>query len=119
MQTDGEQRLGAADNGNTTERINASLASHGDGIDMDVPAKLLESHEVYRGAIFRVEDTLIGLTTTSGSMVAIRRQVLRHAPCVVMLVHDTATDRYLIEREYRIGNDSFAYGLPAGLMDKG
>lgn len=119
MQTDGEQRLGAADNGNTTERINASLASHGDGIDMNVPAKLLESHEVYRGAIFRVEDTLIGLTTTSGSMVTIRRQVLRHAPCVVMLVHDTATDRYLIEREYRIGNDSFAYGLPAGLMDKG
>ncbi|WP_236028211.1 NUDIX hydrolase [Bifidobacterium pongonis] len=86
---------------------------------MSVPAKLLESREVYRGAIFRVEDTVVGLTTTGGELVRIRRQVLRHAPCVVMLVHDTATDRYLIEREYRIGNDSFAYGLPAGLMDDG
>lgn len=103
----------------TGSAVDARLAAHGDGIDMSVPAKLLESHEVYRGAIFRVEDTVVGLTTTSGELVRIRRQVLRHAPCVVMLVHDTLTDRYLIEREYRIGNDSFAYGLPAGLMDDG
>lgn len=119
MQAGSENHSGTAGEGSTTERINANLVSHGDGIDMSVPAKLLESREVYRGAIFRVEDTLIGLTTTSGDMVTIRRQVLRHAPCVVMLVHDTAADRYLIEREYRIGNDSFAYGLPAGLMDEG
>lgn len=45
--------------------------------------------------------------------------MLRHAPCVVMLVHDMSTDRYLIEREYRAGSDMFAYGLPAGLMDEG
>ena len=49
----------------------------------------------------------------------IRRQVMRHAPCVVMLVHDCANDLYLIEREYRIGCDAFAYGLPAGLIDGG
>lgn len=46
-------------------------------------------------------------------------QVMRHAPCVVMLVHDCANDRYLIEREYRVGCDAFAYGLPAGLIDGG
>ena len=105
--------------GETSAQVDARLAAHGDDIDMNVPGRILERREVYRGAIFRVEDTLVGLTTTSGGMVTIRRQVLRHAPCVVMLVHDTATDRYLIEREYRIGNDSFAYGLPAGLMDDG
>lgn len=114
------ERNGQAKGATTTgSAVDARLAAHGDGIDMSVPAKLLESHEVYRGAIFRVEDTVVGLTTTSGELVRIRRQVLRHAPCVVMLVHDTLTDRYLIEREYRIGNDSFAYGLPAGLMDDG
>lgn len=36
-----------------------------------------------------------------------------------MLVHDCANDLYLIEREYRIGCDAFAYGLPAGLIDGG
>ena len=54
-----------------------------------------------------------------GGLTVIRRQVMRHAPCVVMLVHDCANDRYLIEREYRIGCDAFAYGLPAGLIDGG
>ena len=49
----------------------------------------------------------------------IRRQVMRHAPCVVMLVHDCAQDLYLVEREYRVGCDAFAYGLPAGLIDDG
>lgn len=95
------------------------LDASSDGIDMNVPAKVLERREVYRGAIFHVEDMTIGLTTNGGGVVPIRRQVLRHAPCVVMLVHDTATDRYLIEREYRAGSDIFAYGLPAGLMDDG
>ena len=36
-----------------------------------------------------------------------------------MLVHDEARDLYLLEREYRVGSDLFAYGLPAGLMDDG
>ncbi|KFJ01019.1 NUDIX hydrolase [Bifidobacterium stellenboschense] len=95
------------------------LDASSDGIDMNVPAKVIERREVYRGAIFHVEDMTIGLTTNGGGVVPIRRQVLRHAPCVVMLVHDVATDRYLIEREYRAGSDIFAYGLPAGLMDDG
>ena len=61
----------------------------------------------------------IALTDKQGKEHEIGRQVLRHAPCVVMLVHDMSTDRYLIEREYRAGSDMFAYGLPAGLMDEG
>lgn len=97
----------------------ASLDASSDGIDMNVPARVLDSREVYRGAIFSVDDMTIGLTTNAGGVVRIRRQVLRHAPCVVMLVHDTAADRYLVEREYRAGSDIFAYGLPAGLMDEG
>ncbi|KAA8817499.1 NUDIX hydrolase [Bifidobacterium callitrichos] len=96
-----------------------ALDASSDGIDMNTPAMVIDSREVYRGAIFHVDDMTIGLTTNTGGLVRIRRQVLRHAPCVVMLVHDTTTDRYLIEREYRAGSDIFAYGLPAGLMDSG
>lgn len=59
------------------------------------------------------------MTDKGGEEHEISRQVLRHAPCVVMLVHDMSNDRYLIEREYRAGSDMFAYGLPAGLMDEG
>ena len=61
----------------------------------------------------------IALQTRDGGQTVIRRQVMRHAPCVVMLVHDCAQDLYLVEREYRVGCDAFAYGLPAGLIDDG
>ncbi|MBT1180488.1 NUDIX hydrolase [Bifidobacterium sp. CP2] len=102
-----------------TDAVPRTLDASSDGIDMDVPAIVLDSREVYRGAIFHVDDMTIGLTRNDGGLTRIRRQVLRHAPCVVMLVHDVATDRYLIEREYRAGSDIYAYGLPAGLMDDG
>ncbi|QOL35471.1 NUDIX hydrolase [Bifidobacterium lemurum] len=88
-------------------------------IDMTVPAVVESSETVYRGAVFRIDDMTIALTDRRGGRHTIRRQVMRHAPCVVLLVHDTATDRYLLEREYRAGSDLFAYGLPAGLMDGG
>ena len=81
---------------------------------MDVPAKVISSETVYTGRIFHVDDMRIALTDKQGKEHEIGRQVLRHAPCVVMLVHDMSTDRYLIEREYRAGSDMFAYGLPAG-----
>lgn len=90
-----------------------------DGIDMTVPAVVESSETVYRGAVFRVDDMTIALADRRGGRHMIRRQVMRHAPCVVLLVHDTAADRYLLEREYRAGSDLFAYGLPAGLMDDG
>ena len=80
---------------------------------------MISSETVYPGRIFHVDDMLIALTDKQGKEHEIGRQVLRHAPCVVMLVHDMSTDRYLIEREYRAGSDMFAYGLPAGLMDEG
>ncbi|MBT1161190.1 MULTISPECIES: NUDIX hydrolase [Bifidobacterium] len=90
-----------------------------DIIDMNAPVEVRSRETVYRGAIFTVEDMTIALRRRDGGTVDIRRQVLRHAPCVVMLVHDTTTDRYLVEREYRVGSDRFAYGIPAGLMDAG
>nr|WP_241520178.1 NUDIX hydrolase [Bifidobacterium catulorum] len=83
-------------------------------------APVTESSEtVYSGAIFHVEDRVIRLTQNDGGAVRIRRQIMRHAPCVVMLVHDCANDRYLLEREYRVGPDMYAFGVPAGLMDDG
>jgi ADP-ribose pyrophosphatase len=107
---------GAASSANDVETL---LNASSDGVDMTVPAELLSSEQVYKGAIFSVDDTRIALRMRDGGQTVIRRQVMRHAPCVVMLVHDCGNDLYLVEREYRIGCDAFAYGLPAGLIDSG
>jgi dinuclear metal center YbgI/SA1388 family protein len=94
-------------------------AVQGTRIDMDKPAQIIGTKKVYQGAIFSVEDRAVLLSTHEGEPVALRRQVVCHAPSVVMLVHDTANDRYLAEREYRAGSNVFAYGIPAGLIDPG
>ena len=99
--------------------MDMSLNESSDGVDMTRPATVLSREHVYQGAIFGVEDMRIALQTRDGGQTVIRRQVMRHAPCVVMLVHDCAQDLYLVEREYRVGCDAFAYGLPAGLIDDG
>ena len=95
------------------------LDASSDGVDMNGAVTIASTTTVFRGPIFTVDDVELDLPLVSGGTTRIRRQIIRHAPCVVMLVHDVPGDRYLIEREYRIGSDRFAYGLPAGLMDKG
>ena len=102
-----------------TTSMDMSLNESSDGVDMTRTATVLSREHVYQGAIFGVEDMRIALQTRDGGQTVIRRQVMRHAPCVVMLVHDCAQDLYLVEREYRVGCDAFAYGLPAGLIDDG
>ena len=99
--------------------VDVSLAVSSDGVDMSKPATVLSSDHVYQGAIFGVEDMKIALPMHDGGRTVIRRQVMRHAPCVVMLVHDCVKDLYLLEREYRVGCNAFTYGLPAGLIDEG
>ena len=100
-------------------RLDHKLNASSDGIDMDVPAKVISSETVYtrahlpRGRHAHRSDRQAGQGTRD------RPPGAASAPCVVMLVHDMSTDRYLIEREYRAGSDMFAYGLPAGLMDEG
>lgn len=91
----------------------------GTRIDMDESAQITGSKKVYQGFVFSVEDRGVLLPAHEGEPVAIRRQVVCHAPSVVLLVHDTANDRYLAEREYRAGSNGFAYGIPAGLIDPG
>lgn len=108
----------------TDSELDRALEASTDGVDMEGRVEVLERETVYTGAVFHVEDMTLRLPArdADGRPVpgpVIRRQVLRHAPCVVMLAHDTATDRYLVEREYRVGCDRFAYGIPAGLMDEG
>ena len=100
-------------------QVDVLLDESSDGVDMSGMVTVLDSRHVYQGAIFGVDDLRIALPMRDGGQTVIRRQVMRHAPCVVMLVHDCANDLYLIEREYRIGCDAFAYGLPAGLIDGG
>ena len=99
--------------------VEDSLNRSSDGVDMTRPAVRLSCEQVYQGAIFSIDDMRIALPLRDGGQTVIRRQLMRHAPCVVMLVHDCATDKYLLEREYRVGSDRFAYGLPAGLIDAG
>lgn len=88
-------------------------------LDMSRPPVVVSDDVVYRGAVFRVDDMRIDLPARDGGAVRIRRQITRHSPCVVMLVHDTPSDRYLVEREYRAGSGIYAYGLPAGLIEPG
>ncbi|BDR52901.1 NTP pyrophosphohydrolase [Bombiscardovia nodaiensis] len=97
------------------ERFQASE----DQVDMSRPAVLLSNRTVYKGAIFSVEDRQIGLAKREGGYIGIRRQMVHHAPCVTMLVHDAAKDQYLLEREYRVGFGGYTYGLPAGFIDPG
>lgn len=89
------------------------------GVEFTVPPKIVSSTTVYRGAIFAVDERVVMLRGADGQDTTIQRQVIRHAPSVVMLVHDMTADRYILEREYRAGSNTFAYGLPAGLMEPG
>ena len=79
-------------------QLNRTFDDTSDGVDMDVPASVVTSETVYTGAIFSVEDRRVALTRNDGGMTTIRRQVIHHAPCVVMLVHDTVRDTSLVER---------------------
>ncbi|MCH4209187.1 NUDIX hydrolase [Bifidobacterium sp.] len=90
----------------------------GTRIDMGRPARITRSDTVYQGAIFSVEDRTVSVSSRGGERLDIRRQVVLHAPSVVMLVHDLQRDLYLAEREYRAGSNIFAYGIPAGLMNE-
>lgn len=61
-------------------RLDHKLNATSDGIDMDVPAKVVSSETVYTGRIFHVDDMRIALTDKGGEEHEISRQVLRHAP---------------------------------------
>lgn len=103
----------------TLATLNAAMQRHSDGIDMNsVPTLIHRTHE-YSGAIFGVDELTIAMQVSDGKNIAITRQLVTHAPSVVMLVHDCVNDLYLVEREYRVGANRFMFGLPAGLMDDG
>lgn len=99
--------------------VNKRLADSPDDIDMEAPSSIVGGETKYRGAIFHVDDLEVELKKRDGGAVRIRRQVVRHPGAVVMLVRDMRSDRYLVEREYRVGPNGFAYGLPAGIIDDG
>lgn len=89
----------------------------GSHIDMLSKPEVVSSKRVYQGRIFAVDDQTIALQQPDGGLVHIGRQIVRHAHSVVMMVHDVTHDTYLLEREYRVGSNSYAYGFPAGLCD--
>ncbi|WEV42528.1 NUDIX hydrolase [Bifidobacterium sp. ESL0682] len=101
------------------QEVNKRLQDSSDGVDMEAPVRVVSSETVYRGAIFHIDDRELALAKTDGGEVSVRRQILVHPQAVVMLVHDEVQDKYLLEREYRVGPDKFTYGFPAGLMEDG
>ena len=89
------------------------------GIDMDRVPELMDDREVFRGPIFVIDQQQVAMFRRDGSKEIIDRQLIRHAPCVVMLVHDCTADAYLLTREYRVGAQAYVFGLPAGFIDPG
>lgn len=86
-------------------------------IDMCATPAMMSSSRVYTGRIFAVDDTKVALPKNDGSSTTIGRQIIRHPHAAIMLVHNVKNDTYLIEREYRVGSNEFAFGIPAGLVD--
>ncbi|PXY82920.1 NUDIX hydrolase [Bifidobacterium asteroides] len=89
------------------------------GIDMTRAPELIDDKEVFRGPIFVINQQQVAMFRRDGSKETIDRQLIRHAPCVVMLVHDCAADAYLLTREYRVGAQAYVFGLPAGFIGSG
>lgn len=88
-------------------------------LNMNAIPEIVRNKIAYRGRIFSVDERTVMLQRKDGAGVTVERQVVRHIPSVVMLVHDCkdGADRYLIEREYRAGSNAYVYGLPAGLRE--
>lgn len=86
-------------------------------VDMGSVPQVADSRRVYTGRIFAVDDQKIRLEKKDGTRLEIGRQVIRHSHAAIMLVHNVADDTYIVEREYRVGSNSFSFGLPAGLVD--
>lgn len=115
-ENDDHTEQATVDDGNQNRSVSRRASQ---GIDTSIPARVVTSRSAYQGAIFSVEERLIAMKAPHGEDVEIQRQVVHHAPSVVMLVHDEHADRYIVEREYRAGSNRFALGLPAGLLDDG
>ena len=80
-------------------------------------AKIISSHEAYRGPLFRV--TTDEVLEPTG--IRVRRDVVRHSGSIVVLaVDDTGREpRVLLERQYRHAAGRFLRELPAGRIDEG
>lgn len=80
-------------------------------------AKVLSSHEAYRGPLFRV--TTDEVLEPTG--VRMRRDVVRHSGSVVVLAVDESgvEPRILLEKQYRHAAGRFLRELPAGRIDEG
>lgn len=108
-------------------RVEDRLARSGKSrIDMTRPARLVSSEDKYSCAIFTVVDKRYALSTKDGGEVVIDRNLIDHAHGAIALVHDESLggngvprDRYLVEREYRVGPNGFVFGLSAGLVEPG
>ena len=83
------------------------------------PARVLQSTEVFRGPLFRVQRDAIEEPTGK----KVTRDVIRHGGSAVILAVDRRKNRkdplVLIERQFRHAAQHYMYEAPAGKMEPG
>ncbi|WP_127848186.1 NUDIX hydrolase [Lacticaseibacillus hulanensis] len=79
------------------------------------PGKIESAETAYEGPIFSVRKQVI--TTPDG--LTVHRDLIDHAPAVVILALTADRKEALIAREYRVGVNREAIALPAGLINPG
>ncbi|BAR07457.1 MutT family pyrophosphate-releasing NTPase [Scardovia inopinata] len=82
-------------------------------------SRILRQDRLFTGRIFAVDRITVELQGVEQEPVQIERDLIRHAPVAVMLVHDCIHDRYYLQYEYRIGAQAIVPGIPAGFIDQG
>lgn len=96
------------------------MPGEGDDPSSAFQAQILSSERLFTGKVFsvnRCQVELSGIGETKAHPDVITRDLVEHAPCVVMLVHDVPGDLYFLQYEYRIGAGGFVPGLPAGFIN--
>lgn len=85
---------------------------------------ILSHHEVFRKAIFRIEEYQLQHTCFDGSLSRpLTRMVLDRGDSVAALVHDLATDEIVLAEQFRLPTHERGPGwlveLPAGMVEAG
>jgi len=93
-------------------------------IDASVLPRVVSCDQKYQCAIFTILDKHLALQRTDGEEIIIDRNIVVHPHGAIILLHDISDDengctrdRYLVEREYRVGPGAYVFGLAAGLVE--
>ncbi len=77
-------------------------------------SKIIKNETVYDGPVFSVDKLDILLKSSEPKDLLINRDLVRKAPCVVVMIKNTTNDTIVLCHEYRTGANGYSLGLPAG-----